>query len=45
MIARVVVVHPVAEAELNTLPADMQARFLRIAKLLENFGPSPPIAA
>ena len=32
-------VHPQAEAELKTLPADMQARFLRIAELLETFGP------
>jgi phage-related protein len=28
-----------AEAEINALPADMQARFLRIAELLEEFGP------
>jgi phage-related protein len=27
------------EAELLTLPKDMQARFLRISELLENFGP------
>lgn len=32
-------VHPQAEAELKALPADMQARFLRIAELLEAFGP------
>jgi phage-related protein len=34
-----VVVHPLAERELKDLPADMQARFLRIADLLESFGP------
>jgi phage-related protein len=28
-----------AEAELMALPKDMQARFLRIAELLETFGP------
>jgi phage-related protein len=28
-----------AEAELRTLPADMQARFLRVARLLVEFGP------
>ena len=32
-------VHALAEAELKALPADMQARFLRIAELLESFGP------
>ncbi len=32
-------VHPQAEAELKALPADMQARFLHIAELLESFGP------
>lgn len=32
-------VHPQAEAELKALPADMRARFLRIAELLETFGP------
>lgn len=31
--------HPVAEPELLALRADMQARFLRIAELLESFGP------
>lgn len=31
--------HPLAEAELKALPADMRARFLRIAELLEAFGP------
>lgn len=35
-----VVVHPLAESELEALPADMQARFLRIAELLESFGPT-----
>ena len=33
-------IHPLAEAELKALSADMQARFLRIAELLESFGPS-----
>lgn len=32
-------VHPQAEAELKAIPADMQARFLHIAELLEAFGP------
>jgi phage-related protein len=32
-------VHPAAEAELQALPAAMQARFLRTAELLETFGP------
>ena len=32
-------VHPLAEAELKAIPADMQARFLHIAELLEAFGP------
>jgi phage-related protein len=31
--------HPAAEPELQSLPADLQARFLRIAELLESFGP------
>ena len=31
--------HPKAEQELLALPADMQARCLRIAELLEEFGP------
>lgn len=35
-----VAIHPLAEAELKTLPADMQARFLHIAELLESFGPT-----
>ncbi len=34
-----VTLHPQAEAELLALPADMQARFLRIAEMLEEFGP------
>lgn len=32
-------VHPLAEAELKALPSDLQASFLRIAELLETFGP------
>ena len=31
--------HPQAEHELEALPADMQARFLHIAELLQDFGP------
>ena len=31
--------HPLAEPELLALPADMRARFLRVAELLEAFGP------
>lgn len=31
--------HPLAEPELQALPADMRARFLRIAELLEAVGP------
>jgi phage-related protein len=31
--------HPLAEAEIRALPADMRARFLHIAELLETFGP------
>lgn len=34
-----VALHPLAEPELHALPADMQARFLHIAELLEDFGP------
>ena len=30
---------PAAEPELLALPTDMQARFLRIAELLESYGP------
>jgi hypothetical protein len=33
------VLNDVVEAELLSLPKDMQARFLRIAELLESFGP------
>ena len=32
-------IHPLAEPELQALPADMRARFLHIAELLETFGP------
>lgn len=39
MDAWTVELHPLAEAELLALPADMQARFLHIAELLEAFGP------
>jgi phage-related protein len=39
MTAWTVQVHPAAEPELRALPADMQARFLRIAEMLETFGP------
>ena len=34
-----VTLHPLAEPELLALPSDMQARFVRIAELLEEFGP------
>ena len=34
-----VTLHPLAEPELQVLPADMRARFLHIAELLEDFGP------
>ena len=34
-----VTLHPLAEAELLALPADMKARFLRIAEMLEDLGP------
>ena len=34
-----VTLHPQAETELLALPNDMQARFLRIAEMLEEFGP------
>lgn len=33
------VLNDAAEAELLSLPKDMQARFLRISELLESFGP------
>lgn len=39
MDAWTVALHPLAEPELQALPADMQARFLRVAELLEEFGP------
>lgn len=39
MSAWTVVIHPQAEPELGALPADMKARFLRIAELLEDLGP------
>jgi phage-related protein len=32
-------IHTLAEPELKGLPADMRARFLRIAEMLEEFGP------
>jgi phage-related protein len=35
-----VITHPLAEAELKALPADIRARLLRIADLLETFGPT-----
>ena len=31
--------HPLAEPKLLALPADMRARFLRIAEMLESLGP------
>jgi phage-related protein len=34
-----VAIHPEAESELDSLPSDMKARFLRITELLEDFGP------
>ena len=34
-----VALHPLAEPELMALPADMRARFVRIAELLEDAGP------
>ncbi|WP_291936772.1 hypothetical protein [Limnohabitans sp.] len=30
--------HPLAERELQTIPADMQARFLHIGEMLEELG-------
>ena len=39
MIPWTVTLHPQAEPELKALPADMQARFLHIAELLQDFGP------
>lgn len=34
-----VTIHPLAEPELKALAADLQARFVHIAELLESFGP------
>jgi phage-related protein len=34
-----VIVTDRAQAEIRALPADMQARFLRIAEMIERFGP------
>jgi len=34
-----VTLHPLAERELRTIPADMQARFLHIGDMLEELGP------
>ena len=34
-----VTLHPLAERELKTIPADMQARFLHIGEMLEELGP------
>ena len=34
-----VTLHPLAEPELQTIPADMQARFLHIGEMLEELGP------
>ncbi len=34
-----VALHPLARPELLALPADMKARFLHIAEMLEDFGP------
>ncbi|MDR2334353.1 MAG: type II toxin-antitoxin system RelE/ParE family toxin [Burkholderiaceae bacterium] len=39
MNAWTVTIHPAASPELLSLPADMQARFLHIADMLEDFGP------
>ena len=39
MTAWTVQIHPQAEPELLALPSDMQARFLRIAELVEEMGP------
>ncbi|GAB4088508.1 type II toxin-antitoxin system RelE/ParE family toxin [Hydrogenophaga soli] len=39
MKAWTVALHPQAEPELLALPSDMQARFIRIAELLEDMGP------
>ena len=34
-----VTLHPLAERELQTIPADMQARLLHIGEMLEELGP------
>ena len=34
-----VTLHPLAEHELRSIPADMQARFLHIGEMLEELGP------
>ena len=34
-----VTLHPLAEPELHAMPADIRARFLHIAELLQDFGP------
>lgn len=34
-----VTIHPLADTELKTIPLDMQARFVHISELLEEFGP------
>lgn len=39
MVMWTVEIHPQAEPELLALSADMQARFLRIAEMLEQLGP------
>ena len=39
MHAWTVALHPKAEPELLALPADIRARFLHIAEMLEDFGP------
>lgn len=39
MSAWTVELHPLAEPELLALPCDMQARFLRVAELVEELGP------
>ena len=35
----IVTLHPLAEPELKALPLDMQARFVHVAELLQEFGP------
>ena len=39
MINWTVPLHPLAEPELHAMPADIRARFLHIAELLQDFGP------